>query len=68
MLEVRLASFVLIETRFESFGVKLTEFLNDKPDGITVGFGQMVLISILRAIPNLVFKRIKLNVFHRDFG
>jgi hypothetical protein len=28
----------------------------------------MVLIPILRAIPDLVFKRIKLNVFHRDFG
>ncbi len=68
MREISLASFVFIETCFESFGIKLAELLNDKPNGITVGFGQMVLIPILRAIPDLVFKRIKLNVFHRDFG
>lgn len=36
MRDIRLAALIFAEACFNGFGVKLIEFINDKPNGITV--------------------------------
>lgn len=68
VLKIRLTTLVLFGAGIEGIGIELLKMLYQVPNNLPVALGKPMLATVFVAIPDLIFERIELNVFHQGLG
>ena len=68
VLKIRLATLVFCGAGIKGFRIELLELLDQIPNNFPVVLHKLMLATVFKAIPNLVFKDIELSTFHRGLG